>query len=340
MGDSREHVSAKVIAQRLGELLFHFPAAAVKGVRWSLLMQTYEEVYHSRLDIKRLGYSTALAASTALLWDVLRLTDGEDVDDPVVALEDEATLVLVPGLLGSWPAIYQALSSIVQTSGSLEPMKDGNRFHPVRTLTLEKLEPLLKRQWEVDFEEGGVKYLEKDAASALTLSTFQEMLEAVLRWTQERTLWLAERNMRPTSIDKVFQPRLEIIESRSDVGEVTVCLRCVLVDVWVDEEYFAPPQQPNLAAFEERLRSESRSSTAPLPPQEPSAQHQEEVTLLEEEKPTSKEEVGVPSTRRKSVPPTPQATVDSNSPAAKKPTDSHRIPKGIVSRFRNHFEVK
>ena len=37
----------------------------------------YEEWHGARLDLAGLGYSSALAAATALLWDVLRLVDAE-----------------------------------------------------------------------------------------------------------------------------------------------------------------------------------------------------------------------------------------------------------------------
>merc|ERR550532_464658 len=87
-------MSPVLVAQRLSDLLQSFPAAAAGGVQWQTLARKYEERHSSRLDIAALGHSSALAAATALLWDVLRLVEREDADNPVVALDD--TLALDP----------------------------------------------------------------------------------------------------------------------------------------------------------------------------------------------------------------------------------------------------
>ena len=67
-----DYVTARIVAQRLCNLLLQFPSAAVQGVQWHLLEEKYKEVYGTTLDVKR-GHNDPLAAATALLWDVLRL---------------------------------------------------------------------------------------------------------------------------------------------------------------------------------------------------------------------------------------------------------------------------
>jgi len=110
-------VSPSVVAQRLCDLLLSFPAAAAGGVQWCVLARKYEERHNTRLDIKAIGHSCPLAAATALLWDVLRLVDSEDSDNPIVAVEDAVALNPRPGALGSWPSLYKALCTIVVTHG-------------------------------------------------------------------------------------------------------------------------------------------------------------------------------------------------------------------------------
>merc|ERR1719359_1936304 len=86
-----------LVAQRLTDVLHCFPAAASSGIQWETLRRKYNERYSSNLDIASLGHSSALAAVSALLFDVLRVVDSEDTDNPVVAIEDSAALTATPG---------------------------------------------------------------------------------------------------------------------------------------------------------------------------------------------------------------------------------------------------
>merc|ERR1719160_417608 len=70
--------------------------------------------------MKAIGHSCPLSAATALLWDVLRLVDSEDSDNPIVAVEDAVSLTPRPGALGTWPSLYKALCSIIVKYGAEE----------------------------------------------------------------------------------------------------------------------------------------------------------------------------------------------------------------------------
>ncbi|CAK9069021.1 Uncharacterized protein SCF082_LOCUS34643 [Durusdinium trenchii] len=84
--------SPATVAQQLSDLLQCFPAAAIGGVQWKTLLQKYEERHSTRLDLNALGHASPLAATTTLLWEVLRIVDSEDGDNPVVAVEDSVAL--------------------------------------------------------------------------------------------------------------------------------------------------------------------------------------------------------------------------------------------------------
>lgn len=377
MADTRENVPPKVVAQRLGELLFHFPSGAVDGVQWSLLAQKYEEVHKTSLEVRRLGHSTPLAAATALLWDVLRLIEGEDAQNPRVALDDEVTLVPVPGLLGSWPSLYQALNKNVLAAGDLKPLKDGDRFHPVRSLSLTKLEPLLRREWDFDFDERGVTYLDSETGEPLTLNTFQELVEAVLQWRLKRGAWQTGRGGKISAIDRAIESAMELVDGVDDDGNAAIALQCIQHDVWVDEEYFAPPKPPSLSSFDSPPKREAPPTVAPkvetpisaLEPVAPAATQQAEVpkpvAAPVPAKPAVKEEQAAPkpaaeerqSSRNEAAseaksstapPKSDQSTSEAKSSETgtgsvslgkRQSQDTNRVPKGIVARFRNQYEA-
>ncbi|CAJ1335034.1 unnamed protein product [Effrenium voratum] len=119
--------SATTVAQQLSDLLQCFPAAAIGGVQWKTLLQKYEERYSTRLDIFSLGHETPLAASTMLLFDVLRLVNSEDGDNPIVAVEDEVALVPKPGSASSWPSLYQVLCTVVRENGTVDEEREARR---------------------------------------------------------------------------------------------------------------------------------------------------------------------------------------------------------------------
>eukprot|EP00930_Biecheleria_cincta_P003665 TRINITY_DN104594_c0_g1_i1.p1 TRINITY_DN104594_c0_g1~~TRINITY_DN104594_c0_g1_i1.p1 ORF type:complete len:460 (+),score=97.30 TRINITY_DN104594_c0_g1_i1:114-1493(+) len=168
--------SPAVVAQRMSDLLQCFPAAVMGGVQWKTLVRKYEQCHSTRLDIAALGFCSALAAVTALLFDVLRIVDSEDTDNPIIAIEDSIALLPNPGSAASWPSLYRVLCSVVRDHGLLE---DGERI-----ILVSQLKPLLQRHWHNTFDEGSLSYLTEEG-SAVKLRKMKHLLQAVLRWRQQ-----------------------------------------------------------------------------------------------------------------------------------------------------------
>mmetsp|Transcript_127831 Transcript_127831/g.238995 ORF Transcript_127831/g.238995 Transcript_127831/m.238995 type:complete len:432 (-) Transcript_127831:65-1360(-) len=217
-----------VVSQRMCDLLQTFPSAAMGGVQWRTLVRKYEERYTSRLDVAALGDSSVAAASM-LLFDVLRLVDREDTDNPVVAIEDVVALTPRPGSLASWPSMYKVLCEAALHHGTLEVSDTPNAEAPgevSRAILLSQLKPLLQRLWHSSFDESGLSYLTAEGTS-VKLKKMKHLVQAVLRWREERAAWVAEACIRPTEIDELLKPRLELVPSKKHNDLV---LRCTLVN--------------------------------------------------------------------------------------------------------------
>lgn len=168
--------SPAVVAQRMSDLLQCFPAAAMGGVQWKTLLRKYEQCHNCQVDIAALGYSSALVAVTALLFDVLRIVDSEDTDNPIVAIEDPIALTPSPGSAASWPSLYGVLCKVVRQHGLVE---DGERV-----VLVSQLKPLLQRHWHNNFDEGSLSYFTEEGSS-VKLRKMKHLLQAVLRWRQQ-----------------------------------------------------------------------------------------------------------------------------------------------------------
>lgn len=192
--------SPATVAQQMTEMLLCFPAAAMGGVQWKTLLRKYEERHNSSLDLMSLGHSSPIAATTALLWDVLRVVDSEDTDNPVVAVEDSVALTPKPGSAASWPSLYQVLCEVVQEHGM---GRDG--------ILVSQLKPLLQRYWHNTFDEGSLGYLTEEG-SAVKLKKMKHLLQAVLRWRQQRLSWQAARHF--GHMDKALEKELELVPSK------------------------------------------------------------------------------------------------------------------------------
>merc|ERR1719331_3085922 len=114
------------------------------GVQWQTLARKYEERHAVRLELASLGHTSPLAAATTLLWDVLRLVDADDTDNPVVAVEDAVVLMPRSRALGTWPSLYQTLRKIVLSHGSPETNTDAKGGELSKGLALSQLKPLLQ----------------------------------------------------------------------------------------------------------------------------------------------------------------------------------------------------
>lgn len=194
------------VAQTLCDLVQMFPAAATTGVQWNTLEKKYEERCGVPLNIAALGHSTALSAASALLWDVLRLVDREDEDNPVVAVEESSALTARPGYLACWPSLYDACCDIVQSYGVAE----GNS----RCLLLSQLKPYLQKEWHSNFSECGLNYF-SEQGKFVSLKKMKHLVTAVLRWRNEYREQFAAGSSKLKQLDAVLARNLVLEQSKT-----------------------------------------------------------------------------------------------------------------------------
>merc|ERR1719414_1830134 len=56
---------------------------------------------------------------------------------------------------------------------------------------------------------------------------------------------------------------MELVDGVDDDGNAAIALQCIQHDVWVDEEYFAPPKPPSLSSFDSPPKREAPPTVAP-----------------------------------------------------------------------------
>mmetsp|Transcript_20060 Transcript_20060/g.36250 ORF Transcript_20060/g.36250 Transcript_20060/m.36250 type:complete len:492 (-) Transcript_20060:108-1583(-) len=221
-------VAPSVVAQRLCDLLLQFPAASIGGVQWRTLSRKYEERYTARLDVVALGFSSALTAATTLLWDVLRVVDGEDVDNPVLAVEDGVALTPRPGSMGSWPSLYKALCEVVLSNGSTEVNQtaeadaSGGTAGPTYALLLSQLKQLLQVQWHANFDETCLGYLSEEG-TFLKVKKMKHLVNAVIRWRDLRVQWREANAGKLCALDDALFPHLELVASKKHNDLILRC---------------------------------------------------------------------------------------------------------------------
>lgn len=206
--------TARDVADRLCDLLLCFPCAAWEGVRWRVLTRKYEERFSVGVDLAALGLSTPVAAATVLLWNVLGSVDSQDEADPLLRIDDSVSLIPKPGRLGCWPSLYHALHEIARGYGD-------------KGLLLSRLKPLLLRHWHAGFEEGSLGFLSSDGSPAKSRK-MKHLVQDVRKWRNERLAWREAQGLRPTQVDEVLAPGLELVPSESHNDLVLRCARRAL----------------------------------------------------------------------------------------------------------------
>jgi hypothetical protein len=209
--------SPALVGERLGAILKCFPAAAIGGVQWVTLVSKYEEKHCIKLDVQALGYDSALTAASALLWDVARIADAEDTDNPVLMIEDAVALTPQPASLANWPSLYEALTNIVRNEGTLDTACDANNSSSTYTILLSQVKPKLQRHWHKNFDDCGLTYYTEEG-SIMKLKKLKHLLNAVFRWRADR-LALRSSTKASTSVlsavDAAIAVDLDIVPSTS-----------------------------------------------------------------------------------------------------------------------------
>lgn len=218
-----------VVAQRMTDLLQNFPAAAIAGVQWSTLVRKYEEKHGAALNLASLGHSSALAAATALLFDVIRIVDKSDTDNPVVAVEDAIALTPSPCSLASWPSLYKVLCDIACNHGSFESTVDECSY----VILLSQVKPLLQRHWHSNFDELGLAYFTEEG-SIIKLKKMKHLLQALLRWRSQRINWKVSmeasgystgfHTTRPNELDAALEMELLLVPSKTHNDLILKCV--------------------------------------------------------------------------------------------------------------------
>jgi hypothetical protein len=232
-----------------------FPSAAVGGIQWRVLARKYEERHATHLDLSSLGHVSPLAAASTLLWDVLRLVDTEDIDNPIVAIDDSVALTPHPGSMGSWPSLYVALCDAVQSSGTIQ-LEHEEDAGGVRCLLLSQLKPLLQSRWHANFDENGLGFL-SDEGSYVKMKKMKHLVQAVLRWRGQRVELTQSRAAKMAAVDRVLIPHLELVASKKHndlMLRYVPCVRCQ------DDLILKSPQDALVPSPQSSVASSSNSS--------------------------------------------------------------------------------
>jgi len=208
-----------VVARRLCDLLRQFPAASSSGVEWESLARVYQQRHKAKLDVASLGYSSPMAAASALLWDVAQVVDCTDLGNPIVALEDGAALTPLPDSVGSWPSLYAALCTMVREHGSPETSASGEAV----TLLLSRVASLAQR-YKLPDVAGGMDFLTERGA-VHRLEGVEQFVQALIGWRRQRVIWQCARGRRASQVVEVLRDELEL-----DTSHEGIVLRCLTED--------------------------------------------------------------------------------------------------------------
>jgi|Transcript_80248 hypothetical protein len=206
-----------VVGERLTDVLQCFPAAAIRGVQWAVLVRKYEDKYACTLDIGALGYDSALTAASTMLWDVVRIVQSDDKDNPVLALEDAVALTPRPAFLATWPSLYQALSEITCNNGTADKSDDASNSSNIHTLLVSQVKPLLQRHWHNGFDDCGLFYYTEEG-SVVKLKKMKHLLQALFRWRADRMEFQNPSRIQAaklSGVDKVVKVQLDVAPSKS-----------------------------------------------------------------------------------------------------------------------------
>jgi hypothetical protein len=114
--------------------------------------------------------------------------------------------------MGSWPSLYVALCDSVLSSGTVQ-LEPEEHAGGVRCLLLSQLKPLLQSRWHANFDENGLGFLSEDG-SYVKMKKMKHLVQAVLRWRNQRVEWTQSRAAKMTGVDKVLSPYLELVASK------------------------------------------------------------------------------------------------------------------------------
>jgi hypothetical protein len=112
------------------------------------------------------------------------------------------------------------------------------------------LKPLLQKHWHSCFDEGSLCYM-TDEGSCVKLKKMKHLLQAVLKWREQRVAWQAETGFKAGCVDDVLHIRLELTPSKTHNDLLLRCVqRRAVVEipaaVWTEDEV-KPAETPDCA---------------------------------------------------------------------------------------------
>jgi hypothetical protein len=198
-------------------------------VQWQTLASKYEERHRTKLDFQSLGHTSALAAASALLFDVVRIVDASDTDNPVLAIEDSIALIPQVGSLATWPSLYKAMCDITRNHGTLD--KDPSSGNFSHTILLSQVKPLLTRYWDSNFEDRDMKYFTEEG-STIKLKKLKHLGNALLRWRAERIASrVATKASTNNAVDAIVAVPLELEPSPAHNDLLLRCSSCEVAQI-------------------------------------------------------------------------------------------------------------
>jgi len=213
----------EVVAQRVCDIVLSFPAAAVGGVQWKSIVLQYEKRHLTNLDLSLAALGHCSTGATAPLWDVLRLVNAEETDNPVLALKDAVALTPRPGFMGLWPSLHVILCQIVESNGTRVRVAKTKTPAQVYGVLLAKLKPLLEPHWHTVFEASSnapaLGFLrETEKGSFVRLKKMKHLVEHVILWRDERTTWREAEGVGLSGIDEALGDRhLDVVNTPNDL---------------------------------------------------------------------------------------------------------------------------
>merc|ERR1719272_2485131 len=115
-----------------------------------------------------------------------------------------------PGAPGTWPSLYQSLCMIINEQGTRE---EANGDEKVCSILVSQLKPLLQRHWHNSFDEASLGYLTEEG-TPVRVKKMKHLLQALLRWREERVAWKAGSKGGQSPLDVALAPRLELVPSK------------------------------------------------------------------------------------------------------------------------------
>jgi hypothetical protein len=183
-------------------------------------MHAYKATYHCHLNLEELGYGSAKDAAHVLLFDIGKIVQGDDTDNPVVAVDEDIALTPRPGAFASWPSLYEVLCKAIPQHSSIGP--HGHE------ILLSKAKPLIEAHWHSNFEDSGLYWFTQNG-SKVALKKMKHVMHALIDyWRRDFLKWRDSSQGFRSGIDEAVRRELWLIPSATK-NDLLLCTPCMEV---------------------------------------------------------------------------------------------------------------